>query len=149
MDKQLAQKMNLIDSLKSLHKEINKISNTYLQYDAINVSQRAILENLLDQSFTVPQIAKKHNVSRQHIQTNVNNLIEKSFVISEKNVAHKRSNLITITQKGKKLFEEIVEFENRLISDLFSDLNESQIITTQSTLKTMHVKAQAISEAIK
>ena len=149
MDKQTPEKNDLILTIKSLYKEINKISNTYLQYDEINVSQRSILEALLESSLTVPKIAKRHGVSRQHIQTNVNNLIKKGFVVSVDNEAHKRSNLISITQRGQTLFEEIMTFEKGLLSDLFTDIKNSDISTTKDVLSNMHVKAQAISEAIK
>lgn len=142
-------KAALILTIKNLYKEINKISNTYLHYDDLNVSQRLILEELLHQTLTVPQIAKSHNVSRQHIQTNVNALLKKELIKSKENSNHKRSRLMELTSKGKQLFTEIEDFEQRFIADLLSEITQKEITITTQSLQSMFLKAQAISEAIK
>lgn len=149
MNKDTMEKQKVIAMIQNVYKEINKIENTYLQFDALNVSQRAIIETLFKSSLTVPQIAKQHNVSRQHIQTNVNSLLEKELVVTKQNIHHKRSHLVVLTRKGEKLFKEITGFEKRFIEDLFNELDTKDIAVTQKSLQSIFVKAQAISEAIK
>lgn len=60
-----------------------------------------LLRNLSqDGPQTVPQLARRRPVSRQHIQNVVNELIVKGLVRLKDNPAHKRSKLVELTDKG-------------------------------------------------
>lgn len=69
--------------------------------DPLSGAQRAVLE-FLDRGGpqTVPEIARQRSASRQHIQVNVNALIELGWVEDQPNPAHRRSPLIAITALG-------------------------------------------------
>ncbi|MCP5381540.1 MAG: MarR family transcriptional regulator [Kordiimonadaceae bacterium] len=99
-------------------------SNNLLQDLDVNASMRFVLENLsVAGEKTVPEIARSKNVSRQHIQIVVNELLEKGLVISRANPSDKRSYLISLTELGDKIFSEIrnrelVELQN--LSEYFT-----------------------------
>lgn len=50
---------------------------------------------------TVPQVARAHSLSRQHVQALVNRLAEEGLVEFVDNPAHKRSRLLRLTAAGR------------------------------------------------
>ncbi|MGB5194983.1 MAG: MarR family transcriptional regulator [Polyangiales bacterium] len=73
---------------------------------AISVAMRGVLELILLQGpASVPEMARARGVSRQHIQQQVDALLEKDFVRREDNPAHKRSPLIALTDKGRAVIQ--------------------------------------------
>ncbi len=65
---------------------------------SLQASQRAVLEFLSQQQAQiVPQIAREISVSRQHIQTVVNDLLALGLIEAVENPTHKRSSLIQLT----------------------------------------------------
>lgn len=68
------------------------------------VPMRAVLELLLRGGpATVPEMARARGVSRQHIQQQVDALLERALVRREDNPAHRRSPKITLTDRGAAL----------------------------------------------
>ena len=62
---------------RRLFQQLRVTSEELMEGTGINASQRAVLEFLYGHpAQTVSQMAREKNVSRQHIQTVVNNLLE-------------------------------------------------------------------------
>jgi DNA-binding MarR family transcriptional regulator len=79
----------------------------------ISVGMRAVLESVIDGGpQTVPQMARIRPVTRQHIQTLVNALIEGGYVDMAENPRHKRSQLVKATKKGERAFAAMRAREN-------------------------------------
>lgn len=75
---------------------------------AVSVQVRGVLELLLLHGpATVPGMARTRGVSRQHIQQQVDTLLEKGLVERRDNPAHKRSSLIGLTDKGRALIQNV------------------------------------------
>ncbi len=100
----------------------------------VNPSMRAVLEALAtDAPRTVPEIAGTKGVSRQHIQTVMNALLDAGLVESQDNPAHKRSPLFALSQQGRSVFAIIREREveplrnlaNRLSNEVIDDAQRS------------------------
>src|SRR4051794_30966765 len=53
---------------------------------------------------TVPELARERPVSRQHIQSVVNDLAAAGFVRAVPNPAHRRSALIELTAEGRRVY---------------------------------------------
>ena len=71
---------------------------------ALNPSMRIVLELLLlEGPTTVPAMARVRRASRQHIQQQVDALVQRGLVERRENPAHKRSSLIALTDKGRAL----------------------------------------------
>src|SRR5262245_28999821 len=71
----------------------------------ITTAMRAVMETLAEAGpMTVPQIAKSKGVTRQHIQLLADALSGGGWVTVKDNPAHKRSSLIALTEKGKRMF---------------------------------------------
>lgn len=72
----------------------------------LTAPRRGVLELLLLRGpATVAGMARARGVSRQHVQQQVDALIEEGFVGRRANPAHKRSSLIGLTDKGRALIE--------------------------------------------
>lgn len=101
----------------------------------INPSQRAVLEFLTkEEKQTVPAIARQYDVSRQHIQQIVNELLEKGLVETTYNPAHKRSVFLQLTRAGRAVFETIQHREAQLLAQISRHFSLKDMQTVQGTL---------------
>ncbi|GJM12231.1 MAG: hypothetical protein DHS20C12_06340 [Pseudohongiella sp.] len=128
----------LVWEVRRVFQQLRSISDAMLEDLETNASQRAVLEVLsVEDQFSVPQIAKQLNVSRQHIQVLVNELLAKELVSSAENPSHKRSPLINITSTGLQLFLSIAEREQCLLADLQSSFSSADLAISLKTLETL------------
>ncbi len=86
---------------------------------------------------TVPQMARAHPVSRQHIQLLVNMLEAEGYVQLLDNPAHKRSLLVRLTPEGEVLFQTMRQQEAERLSALDIDIEEKDLETTVSVLRSL------------
>ena len=135
MNKKPEQIYELVWSTRRLFQQLRATSDELLEGTGINASQRAVLEFLnQNQPQTVSNMAREKTVSRQHIQTVVNDLLSLELVQSKENPAHKRSPLISMTEKGKKLFKKITQREIKVLDAMAGEFSEKNIATSVQTL---------------
>lgn len=67
---------------------------------------------------TVPQLARMRPVTRQHIQSLVDPMVEQGLVEFRHNPDHKRSHLVAITEEGRAAVQAMFEREARLFEAL-------------------------------
>jgi DNA-binding MarR family transcriptional regulator len=128
-------KYQIIWHIRRLFRALGQKESEALKEQNITLPQRAAMEFLYpDSELSVPQIAEKYQVSRQHIQSTINSLAASGFVASKRNANHKRSDLYFLTEKGKTLFADILSRDETLLNMLFSELPEEDIKTTNRTL---------------
>ena len=110
----------------------------YLADLNISACDRSVMDYLYpNRKLSVPQIAGLYDVSRQFIQSTVNTLHERGIVEFLENPKHKRSPLISLTQEGACLYEQIRIRDEKVFTALFSGISEADNKTTYSTLKTL------------
>lgn len=90
---------------------------------------------------TVPQMARARPVSRQHIQTEVNELEAEGLVELVENIAHKRSRLVRLTPKGKAVLEAM----NRREAELFATI---ELAISEQTLRATTEVLQALRDTL-
>src|SRR5438093_294379 len=107
----------LQDGLEALFAEVNALAIQlrkpagFIEPDeSLPVVGRSILQ-ILDRHGlqTVPQIARLHASSRQNIQILVNRLAAEGWVEFMTNPAHKRSDLVRLTERGQNLVAAVAE----------------------------------------
>ena len=124
--------------IRRLFRALSQKSNESLEEFGIAVADRAVMEFLCpDKMLSVPKIAEQYKVSRQHIQTTVNSLLDAGFVATRDNPRHKRSPLIMLNSKGRELFGAILSKDEEIIEVLFSRISKSSIQVTQQTLQSL------------
>ena len=102
----------------------------------ITVGMRAVLEFIDREGLrTVPQIARARNVTRQHIQTLVNQLLDQNWLEYRKNPDHKSSSLIGLTSKGKNKINAMKKVEHALYQRIDWGLTPAETKATIRNLK--------------
>ncbi len=125
--------------IRRLFRAMAHVADSYLRAHGLSAADRAVLEFLYrDETLSVPEIAARYQVSRQHIQVTVNTLLEDGFLESRRNPRHKRSPLFALTPVGRELFRKIRAAESELLDSIFTDIAADDVECTRRTLKTMY-----------
>ena len=125
--------------IRRLFRAMAQLADTYLRAHGLAAADRAVLEFLYpDAELSVPEIATRYQVSRQHVQVTVNALLEDGFLESRPNPRHKRSPLFALTHVGRELFKKIRAAESELLDMLFADIPTEDIEATRRTLEAMY-----------
>ena len=117
-----------IDEIRSCFHQLGAAATDIHQASGVTGQQRAVLESLLrhgDQ--TVPDMARARPVSRQHIQSIVDELLATGLVAVMANPAHKRSSLIRLTAKGRRLMRTVTARERAVMPLLSAAFSASEL----------------------
>jgi DNA-binding MarR family transcriptional regulator len=121
--------------IRRLFRAMSQEADRYLRQWNISAADRAVMEFLYpDLELTVPGIAAKYDVTRQHVQVTVNALLEKGLLRTGENPHHKRSQLVRLSSLGRDCFAELRDKESRILNSLFANIPADQINVTQQTL---------------
>jgi DNA-binding MarR family transcriptional regulator len=121
--------------IRRLFRAMAQFADRYLQAHGLSAADRAVLEFLYPEyELSVPEIATRYQVSRQHVQVTVNALLEDGFLESRPNPRHKRSPLFALTRVGRELFSRIRAAESELLDALFAGIPMDDIECTRQTL---------------
>ena len=124
--------------VRRLFRAMGQTANAYIEDLGVTAAERAVMEFLVRKTrMTVPEMARAYDVSRQHIQTSVNLLLEKKLAVLEENPGHKRSPYVALSNKGSRLFAKIANRDEALIETVFAKVGKSDQKTTRQTLETM------------
>ena len=125
--------------IRRLFRAMAELADNYLRAHGLSAADRAVLEFLYpEEALSVPEIAARYQVSRQHIQVTVNALREDGFLESRPNPRHKRSPLFALTHVGQEAFRKIRVAESELLDQLFADIPMEDIECTRQTLEAMY-----------
>lgn len=125
--------------IRRLFRAMAQEADGYLRVHGMSAADRAVLEFLYpDGALSVPEIASRHQVSRQHVQVTVNTLLEDGFLETRANPRHKRSPLIMLTYIGRELFAKIRKIETEFVDALFADIPAEDIASTRQTLEAIY-----------
>ena len=124
--------------IRRLFRSLALKSNESLQVHGISVADRAVMEFLYpNERLSVPEIAERYQVSRQHVQVTVNALLQTNLLDTENNPRHKRSPLITLTREGRSLFAQILSSDRAFVEQLISTIANKDVRATRKTLETL------------
>jgi len=122
--------------IRRLFRAMGQKASEYLEELGVSAADRAVMEFLYpDERLSVPDIARRYQVSRQHVQVTVNGLAEKGLVKAEENPGHKRSPLIVLEDRGRDLFEAILARDHEALEKLFAEIPRSDQKQTRQTLE--------------
>ena len=143
-------KYDVIWLVRRVFQALGQASNQLLSDQGITASHRAVLEFLYpDQRMTMSDVARKHNVTRQHIQAVAQDLLAKGLLKSQPNPASKRAPHLYVSPAGRKLFQKIRQKEARVMDTLFADLKIKDIKVTQKVLQILLDNAQSFTRQMK
>jgi DNA-binding MarR family transcriptional regulator len=129
MAEQMAEALDgLLDEVRLLFHRAAQAVEELHGAEPVTAGTRAVLEALQRGGpATVPGLARRRHVSRQHIQVLVNDLVAKGLVAAEGNPAHRRSPLYSLTADGARTIRRITERERRFLARLDVALDSGQV----------------------
>ncbi len=131
------------DGLEALFAEVNalaiqlrKPAGLIQPDESLPAGGRSVLQ-ILDRHGvqTVPQIARLHASSRQNIQILVNRLAAEGWVEFTTNPAHKRSDLVRLTERGQSLVAAVAERTAGFLEGLSSHVSEMEVVSAAEFLR--------------
>jgi len=132
----------IIRKVRHLYRTLAETGDALLKPLGLTGADRAVLEILYpDLAMTVPQMARRFQVSRQHIQTTANRLLERGLLIKTDNPDHSRSVLMRLSTAGQTQFAAIGDLERDITSDIFEGIPAAEKIITERTLGMLLTKA--------
>ena len=124
--------------VRRLFRALAQKANENLGRHGLTVADRAVMEFLYPQEqLSVPEIAARYRVSRQHVQVTVNALRKKGLLESRPNPRHKRSSLMKLSDAGGELFAEILAKDKETVAQLFSEIPAGDLNVTRRTLENL------------
>lgn len=130
--------------VRRLFRAMADTADQYLKDDELTAADRAVMEFLYpEQQLSVPAIAGKYRVSRQHVQVTVNQLISRGLIRALANPQHKRSPLMRLSELGRETFAEIRRNESVIIEKMFADLHGEDVDVTRQLLRSLLVRFES------
>ena len=125
----------LIDETRGLFHKLGRAAERLHETDALSGGERAVLLELADAGpRTVPDMARRRHVSRQHIQATVNPLLERGLLELAENPRHRRSKLVRITAAGRDVARRIRSREGLVIAAVVPRLRAADLEASARTL---------------
>lgn len=101
---------------------------TFHDGSGLGAGMRGVLELLLRSGgMTVPDMARARGVSRQHVQQQVDALLEGDLVERTANPAHRRSPMIALSDRGRALIQNMRAEEQNAVSRLQVGVSDEAI----------------------
>jgi DNA-binding MarR family transcriptional regulator len=130
--------VGLIDEVRKTHNTLVAVGDDLHAGTGISTRLRAVLEYVSHHGpTTVPEIARARRVTRQHIQTAVNELLALSLMAYEPNPQHRRSHLVALTGAGARTIDEMQLAEQTALGPLLADLDPNHIAVATETLRSL------------
>ena len=131
-------------SVRSLfHKMGNAVTKLH-EGVCVSGGMRAVLESVITKGpQTVPQLARIRPVTRQHIQSHVNELLKVDYVEYLENPAHRRSKLVQATEKGREIFASLRQREAEALSRLSLKVTSQELEAADKVLFELIEKFQS------
>ena len=130
----------LVDEVRRTYNTLTRVIDALPADTAVSARLRAVLEYLERKGpAPVPDIARARRVSRQHIQTTVNELRDRALVDFEPNPQHRRSHLVALTPAGAEMITAMQDRERSTLEPLVQDLDLDAVEAAQATLRSLRL----------
>jgi DNA-binding MarR family transcriptional regulator len=140
----------LIRAIRACFHLMGNVGDDLHRQFGITASMRAVMESLYEGGpQTVPQVARSKNVTRQHIQALVDQLLEAGLSVAVANPDHKRSPLIELTARGHSAFEDMQRREQTLLTQLTAALPARDLMIAVETIRKLNEQLQQLRDGEK
>lgn len=133
------------EALEAVFDEVRRVWNRLVEAgealherEPVTLGMRAVLEFLLRTGpITVPALARARHVTRQHIQSLANALLEQKLIQTTGNPAHRRSPLFALTPAGERLIRRMKAREAARLRPLGRRFESSDLRRTAAMLRAL------------
>lgn len=138
MDRDAEELYRLIRTVRTTFQDLRAFSDGMNADLGITAAMRAVLEDLTDHGdATVPEIARRKNVTRQHVQQLSDALVVAGLAEYRENPRHRRSQLVAATALGTKRFREIRTREAAVLKKVAAVLSARDVSRAADTLASL------------
>jgi DNA-binding MarR family transcriptional regulator len=99
-----------------------------------------------ERSQPVAWLARDLGANRQNVQRIINDLHRDGLVAFETNPHHRRAQLVLMTEKGKRAFDDAMELQAPWINNLSDGLSVKDIATVDRVVKALRAKLEEQDE---
>lgn len=118
----------LITATRGFFHDLEEVSSSILARHGMTPQERRLLMTLRKHRLcTVPQLARKRGVSRQFVQVTMNALAKRSLVAFKENPDHKRSRLLSLTERGEALILGVMAREGEALQRVAAQLKSDEV----------------------
>jgi len=123
-----------------LHATLTEISDKVHEQAGMRTPQIRVAHTLLRRGqATVPDVAYDLNISRQFVQSTINELEALGMVSFHPNPRHKRSKLIELTTIGKEKLEQATEREEAIIQNVLPQIESKGVEDATELLESLRL----------
>jgi DNA-binding MarR family transcriptional regulator len=127
--------VHLFDEVRLLHHRLAQAADELHEPTGVSAPSRAVLEYLDRHGATaVPDNARNRYVTRQHIQTIVDQLADRGLVARATNPAHRRSPLVELTPDGATTITSMHERERALLDARLAGIDDDAVCAAAAVL---------------
>lgn len=90
----------------------------------------------------VAWLARDLGANRQNVQRIINDLEREGLVTFETNPHHRRAQLVVLTEKGQRAFDEAMDLQAPLVNNLSDGLSVKDIATVDRVVKAMRARLE-------
>lgn len=143
-----AQKMTALTSaIRLTFNRLKELGDGLHRDLEVTAAMRAVMETLAAQGpMTVPQIAKLKGVTRQHIQLLADALVAAGLAVVKENPAHRRSSLIALTDKGRRMFAKMGAREAPVIEEIAAEFDGQELERATAVLTRLAARLETVSK---
>lgn len=107
------------EAVHRAHRAWSRLGEAVCEGLPLSPGQRRLMESLIRFGpRTVPELAKEDGVSRQHVQAQVNVLLDEGLLRTRANRAHRRSHILEVTAAGRRALKKARTREQSLLRTL-------------------------------
>jgi len=103
----------------------------------VTTAMRGVMSSLEAGPRTAPELARERPVSRQYIQTVVNELLAAGLVETQANPSHRRSPLIALTDEGRRRYRLVRDREAAVLARTAPAVSQADLAAAMRILDTL------------
>src|SRR5262250_173463 len=147
MDNCYLEVISLVERLHRQFLEVVKLELEGLRIHDINNVQAMMLFNIGDAEMTVGELTLRGCYLGSNVSYNVKKMVENGYLEQERSVHDRRSVRVRLTNKGRKLYDQLNEMYRRhaeMLSDMVSDKDLQSVTTTLRRLERFWTHTTAV-----
>lgn len=127
--------VKVLDEAVVLNFRLQRVAEELHRQGPASSARRGVLRMISEEGpQSVPQLARHRGVSRQHVQKLVDSLMEEGLVEYAPNPAHRKSDLVRLTQAGLEAVRDNTRREAILVKEFTPEVNSEELDTALDVL---------------
>jgi DNA-binding MarR family transcriptional regulator len=137
----------VLSVVRPLYQASAKAVDVWLRGTGLTVGLRAVLELLIARGpMTVPSIAREFAVTRQSVQALVDAGAARDLVELADNPQHRRSHLVTVTESGRRAFDDVHRTELANLDRVTADLDHADLARCAQVLSDLTERVRRLHD---